>query len=161
MTPITIPQLDANIVDVTITEWRRHVGERVEKGGILAVLTTDKAAYEFESPGTGVLLAIVAPAKSIVPTGAVIGVIGEPGEEAAAALSARQSLAVAPAGLAAGEAGPVSAQPAKPRVRATPRARRLATEKGFDLAAIGAAVGVEIIDEAAVAAYEQQQGGKR
>jgi pyruvate/2-oxoglutarate dehydrogenase complex dihydrolipoamide acyltransferase (E2) component len=46
-------------------------------------------------------------------------------------------------------------------VRATPRARRLALEKGFDLAAITAAVGVEIVDEVAVATYEKQQGEKR
>ena len=139
MTPIIIPQLDANIVDVTITQWHKHVGDAVEKGEIIAVLTTDKAAYDFESPASGLLLSIGAPTKSIVPTGSVIGTIGEAGEKVEAGT------------------GRCACPPAQPRIRATPRARRLAAEKGFDLAAIGVAVGVEIVDESAVAAYEQMK----
>jgi pyruvate/2-oxoglutarate dehydrogenase complex dihydrolipoamide acyltransferase (E2) component len=46
-------------------------------------------------------------------------------------------------------------------VRATPRARRLAQEKGFDLVAIQAALGLEIVDEAAIAAYELTTGEQK
>jgi pyruvate dehydrogenase E2 component (dihydrolipoamide acetyltransferase) len=153
MTPIIIPQLDANIVDVTITQWHKQVGDAVVKGEIIAVLTTDKAAYEFESPASGVLLAIVAPLKSIVPTGSVIGAIGEAGEQLEAeACGASSVLQGQP------DVRTCASLPAQPRIRATPRARRLAAEKGFDLAAICAAVGVKIVDEAAVAAYEQKKG---
>jgi pyruvate dehydrogenase E2 component (dihydrolipoamide acetyltransferase) len=161
MTAIIIPQLDANIVDVTITQWRKQVGDVVAKGEILAVLTTDKAAYDFEAPAAGTLLSIVAPTKSIVPTGSVIGVIGEPGE-------ATEATACAGATMTQGEqdartvgTGRCASPSAQPRIRATPRARRLATEKGFDLAAICAAVGVEIVDEAAIADYEQKKGEKK
>lgn len=158
MTPIIIPQLDANVVDVTITQWHKQVGDVVVKGEIIAVLTTDKAAYDFESPASGILLAIAAPLKSIVPTGSVIGAIGDAGEKVEA------WAAVSPTGTQGEQAvgtegtGRSSCPPAQPRIRATPRARRLATEKGFDLVAICAAVGVEIVDEAAVAAYEQKKG---
>jgi pyruvate/2-oxoglutarate dehydrogenase complex dihydrolipoamide acyltransferase (E2) component len=156
MTSITIPQLDANIVDVTITQWNMTVGDTVAKGDCVAVLTTDKASYELEAPVAGTLLAILAPVKSIVPTGSVIGLIGMPGEMVDPVLSAMTQ-------------GQKDARPEEgrgtrvmiPRVRATPRARRLALEKGFDLAAITAAVGVEIVDEVAVATYEKQQGEKR
>lgn len=158
MTPITIPQLDANIVDVTITLWHKQVGDAVEKGEIIAVLTTDKAAYDFEAPAAGVLLAVFAPTKSIVPTGAVIGAIGEPGETVADMASPASQDQQEPR---AGDLGRAASTPVQPRIRATPRARRLATEKGFDLAAIGAAMGVEIVDEAAVAAYEQNRGGNK
>lgn len=162
MTPIIIPQLDANVVDVTITQWHKQVGDAVVKGEIIAVLTTDKAAYDFESPASGILLSIAAPLKSIVPTGSVIGAIGEAGEKVVETCAS-----VSPTG-AQGEqtvrtegAGRYGCPPAQPRIRATPRARRLAAEKGFDLTAICAAVGVEIVDEAAVAAYEQNKGGKK
>ncbi|MEI6645863.1 MAG: biotin/lipoyl-containing protein [bacterium] len=155
MTPIIIPQLDANVVDVTITQWHKQVGDTVGKGEIIAVLTTDKAAYEFESPDSGILLAIFAPTKSIVPTGSVMGAIGEQGEDV------RASLCTCPS-VTQGQQDTrrtVDAAAAKTyRVRATPRARKRASEKGFDLAAICEAEGVEIVDEAAIAAYEQKKG---
>ncbi len=161
MTPIIIPQLDANIVDVTITQWHKQVGDVVAKGEILAVLTTDKAAYDFEAPAAGTLLAIAAPTKSIVPTGSVIGAIGEAGEQVEASAFAGPSVTQGQQDARTIGTGRCACPPAQPRIRATPRARRLATEKGFDLAAICAAVGVEIVDEAAIAAYEQKKGDKK
>lgn len=152
MTPIIIPQLDANVVDVTITHWHKQVGDAVVKGEIIAVLTTDKAAYDFESPASGILLAIAAPTKSIVPTGSVVGAIGEAGEKVEAGACASSSVTRTEG------TGRCACPPDQPRIRATPRARRLAAEKGFDLAAICAAEGVEIVDEAAIAAYEQKKG---
>lgn len=152
MTPIIIPQLDANVVDVTITQWHKLVGDAVVKGEIIAVLTTDKAAYEFESPGSGILLAISAPTKSIVPTGSVVGAIGEVGEKVEVEACASSAVTLTEG------TGRYACPPDQPRIRATPRARRLAAEKGFDLATICAAEGVEIVDEAAIVAHEQKQG---
>ena len=136
MTPIIIPQLDANVVDVTITQWRKQVGDAVGKGEIIAVLTTDKAAYEFESPAAGILLAIVAPLKSMVPTGSVIGAIGKAGEQVEAGICAFPTKTQGLQDARAEGPGRFASPPVQPRIRATPRARRLATEKGFDLAAI-------------------------
>ena len=151
MTTITIPQLDANLVDVTVTRWRKQVGDAVAAGEIVADLTTDKAAYELEAPASGTLLAIAAAEKSIVPAGAAIGFIGEPCEAAAAVAQG----AGAPPDAQEGRGGAAAADAAAraPRVRATPRARRLAQERGLDLAAIQAATGAEIIDEAVLAPY--------
>ncbi|MCL1920590.1 MAG: E3 binding domain-containing protein [Kiritimatiellaeota bacterium] len=149
MTKIIIPQLDANLVDVTITRWRKQVGDAIAAGEIVADLTTDKAAYELESPASGTLLAVIAAEKSIVLAGSAIGVIGEPGEEVE-----REGGAGNPAREDSGrqECLP-SLAPRAPRVRATPRARRLAQEKGLDLAAIQAETGAEIIDETVLAPY--------
>jgi pyruvate/2-oxoglutarate dehydrogenase complex dihydrolipoamide acyltransferase (E2) component len=158
MTSITIPQLDANIVDVTITSWHNKVGDLLVKGECVAVLTTDKASYELEAPAAGTLLAILAPVKSIVPTGSVIGLIGQPGEKVETALPEMMH-GQKDARTAGGVREAVRA--ASPRVRATPRARRLAQEKGFDLVAIQAALGVEIVDEAAIAAYELTTGEQK
>ena len=151
MTTIIIPQLDANLVDVTITRWRKQAGDVVAAGEIVADLTTDKAAYELESPASGTLLAIAAAEKSIVLAGSTIGIIGEPGEEAGLADTGAAEAPAAQGGT--GEAGATASAPRAPRVRATPRARRLAQEKGLDLAVIQAETGAEIIDETVLAPY--------
>ena len=80
MTHITIPQLDANLVDVTVTRWHKKTGDTVKAGEGIAELTTDKAVYELEAPADGTLLAIYAAEKSVVPTGFTVGLIGAPGE---------------------------------------------------------------------------------
>ncbi len=151
MTHIIIPQLDANVVDVTITRWRKKPGDTVKAGEGIAELTTDKAVYELESPADGTLLAIYAAEKSVVPTGFTAGVIGQPGEidDGAAAVNEAQMAAYR------GGADPAGAAPRDrgTRVRATPRARSLAQEKGLDLAKIQAETGAEIIDETVLAPY--------
>ena len=150
MTRIIIPQLDANLVDVTVSRWRKNIGEPVSAGETVAELTTDKAVYELESPASGLLLAIYAQPKSIVPTGYIVGLVGAEGEEDPEAAAAN-------AALVAAYRGPVeTAEPAReraPRVRATPRARRLAQEQGIDLARVQAETGATIVDETVLAPY--------
>ena len=80
MTRFTVPLLDANLVDVTVTAWRHAPGDPVEKGELVAEVTTDKAVFDLECPCDGTLLEIFAPVKSIVPVGTVIALVGEPGE---------------------------------------------------------------------------------
>jgi len=153
MTRIIIPQLDANLIDVTITRWRKQVGDSVTAGESIAELTTDKAVYELEAPAAGTLLFIYAAEKSVVPTGFAVGLIGNPGEsdpEAEAANAARLA-AFRGTPVAAKEHAAVKEHAA--RVRATPRARRLAQEKGLDLAQIQAETGAELIDEKVLDAY--------
>lgn len=151
MTRITIPQLDANLVDVTVTRWRKNIGDTVTAGESLAELTTDKAVYELEAPADGTLLAIYAVEKSVVPTGFTVGLIGAPGETDTDAEAANEAQLAAYRGAAAPSAAP--ARDRGTRVRATPRARRLAQEKGLDLTAIQAETGAEVIDEAVLAPY--------
>lgn len=152
MTRITIPQLDANLVDVTVTRWRKNIGDTVKAGESIAELTTDKAVYELEAPADGALLAIYAAEKSVVPTGFTVGLVGAPGETDPDAEAANEALMAAYRG---GTSAP-AATPARDRgtrVRATPKARRLAQEKGLDLANIQAETGAEVIDEAVLAPY--------
>jgi pyruvate/2-oxoglutarate dehydrogenase complex dihydrolipoamide acyltransferase (E2) component len=151
MTRITIPQLDANLVDVTITRWHKKPGETVTAGEGIAELTTDKAVYELEAPASGTLLAVYATEKSVVPTGFTAGLIGEPGEIDAGAESVNEAQMAAYRGGDAPGAAP--ARDRGTRVRATPRARRLAQEKGLDLAKIQAETGAEVIDETVLAPY--------
>lgn len=156
MTSVVIPRFDANMLDVTIVSWRRQVGERVAAGEVLAELSTDKAMLQLEAPAAGTLLAVWVAAKSIVPVGYAVAAIGEAGEAAKEPLSNQELMARyrKEAGLEVASATPVSPAASRPvRIRATPRARRLAAEQGLDLAAIQAATGVAVVDEAAIGAY--------
>ena len=150
MTRITIPQLDANLVDVTLTRWRKAIGDAVAAGDTLAELTTDKAVYELESPAAGTLIAIYAADKSVVPTGFIVGLIGATGENDPDAEAENADLMTAYRGPAA---APAPSRDRGARVRATPRARRLAQDNGIDLAKVQAETGAEVIDETVLAPY--------
>jgi pyruvate/2-oxoglutarate dehydrogenase complex dihydrolipoamide acyltransferase (E2) component len=150
MTRIIIPQLDANIVDVTVSRWRKTIGEPVSAGETVVELTTDKAVYELEAPASGVLLAVYAQPKSIVPAGYIVGLVGSAGETDDAAAAANEELMLAYRGPAE---APAAVRERAPRVRATPRARRLAQEQGIDLAKVQAETGAAVVDETVLAPY--------
>jgi pyruvate dehydrogenase E2 component (dihydrolipoamide acetyltransferase) len=170
ITRLTVPHLDANILDVTITAWRKAPGETVRQGEIVAELTTDKATFDLEAMGSGTLLAILAAPKSVIPSGYILALLGEPGETDDSAVAQNQALMEkyraaagnppsAPSGpTPAITTPPPATPPATPpppatRIRATPRARRLAQEHGLDLARIQAETGAEVVDEAVLQPY--------
>lgn len=170
MTRLVVPFLDANIVDVTVTAWLKQPGDTVQAGERLAELTTDKAAFDLESPESGTLLAIHAQTKSVVPIAFILALIGAPGDSDPGIPAANEAIlnayrarvATAPARADAhpasrGPAAPPAATPTAPapadaggRTRATPKARRLAQAHGLDLADIQRRSGVELITEAVV-----------
>ena len=169
MTRITVPFLDANIVDVTVVKWRKAIGDAVSAGEVAVEISTDKAAFEIEAPASGILLAVFAPEKSIVPVKFVLGLIGAAGEEDSAAPTENAALmaayraslaapAVAPKAAIAGTpaaSGASSAAAASPTLRATPKARRYAQAKGIDLAEVARATGASMITEAILMQYEE------
>ena len=169
MTRITVPFLDANIVDVTVVKWRKAIGDAVAAGEVAVEISTDKAAFEIEAPASGTLLAVFAPEKSIVPIKFVLGLIGAAGDEdptatadnAALMAAYRASLAApaapaAKAAIASTPATPSATSPAtSPALRATPKARRYAQSKGIDLAEVARATGASMITEAIIMQYEE------
>ena len=168
MTRFTVPLLDANLVDVTVTRWMRNPGDRVEKGELVAEVTTDKAAFELECPADGTLLEVYAPLKSIVPVGYVLALVGEPGEsdpeiaahnKALLEKAARENgvASAKPAGTPA-QKSTVAAAPTASTIRATPKARRIARENGVDLAEVAAATGATIVTEAVLSEYLSGKG---
>ncbi|MBP5510549.1 MAG: E3 binding domain-containing protein [Kiritimatiellae bacterium] len=156
MTYIKIPQLDANILDVTVTKWRKQAGDSVTKGECVAELTTDKAVFELEAPEAGILLAVYAQEKSVVPVGYAVAAVGAAGEAAPEPPAGNETLLAAYRGGTTSAAAAVPAAPREVRVRATPRARRIAAEKGLDLAEIQKATGVSVVDEAAISIFLAQ-----
>ncbi|MFJ7982641.1 2-oxoglutarate dehydrogenase complex dihydrolipoyllysine-residue succinyltransferase [Lysinibacillus xylanilyticus] len=139
MAEIKVPELAESITEGSIAQWVKKVGDRVEKGEFIVELETDKVNAEIISEEAGVLTQILAEEGDTVLVGQVIAVV-EAGEGAAPAPAAPVEAAPAPAAPQAAPA-PVAAAPVVEettgdRVIASPAARRLAREKGIDLAAV-------------------------
>tara|TARA_B100001179_G_scaffold12624_1_gene8208 strand:- start:3252 stop:4601 length:1350 start_codon:yes stop_codon:yes gene_type:complete len=128
-----------------VVRWLKKEGEEVTRGEVIAEIETDKATVEYEAYTGGVMAKIVAEEGIAIPVGGLIAVMTAPGEaipediltDAAIDLAA-DSPAPAASAVQALE-GPISAAVAPAdteEVRASPLARRLAKERGFDLATI-------------------------
>jgi pyruvate dehydrogenase E2 component (dihydrolipoamide acetyltransferase) len=81
-TEITMPKLSDTMEEGTLISWRKSVGERVERGDIIAEVETDKANMELEAFVSGVLLEVRVMAGDRVPVGTVIALVGAVGEKA-------------------------------------------------------------------------------
>ena len=133
---ITLPKLGETVETSTIEKWLKKEGDAVAVGDILCEITTDKATLEVESYHRGTLLKIVAPTGKELPVGALIAILGGPGEkipdEVLAEAAAAAPAAKAATAAAQAPAGPMPAaeRPAGGPVTASPRARRLARELG-------------------------------
>ena len=138
---ILMPALSPTMEEGTLAKWLVKEGDVVESGQILAEIETDKATMEFEAVDEGTIGKIlVAEGTAGVKVNTAIAVLLEDGE-AAGAVPAAAKLVVAdapPVVPAAPAQAPVAA-PAKSaggRVFASPLARRIAAEKGLDLAGV-------------------------
>jgi len=142
-TEIKLPRLGQGMESGTIVKWLKSEGEAVEKGEPLYELDTDKVTQEVEADASGVLLKI-AVAEGEVEVGKTIAVIGEQGEEVKASENGaqqQQQQAEKPAEPAKTDAPEgQSPRPAPSRdggrIKASPLARRIARERGVELAQI-------------------------
>ncbi len=133
---IKVPELAESITEGSIAQWVKKVGDRVEKGEFIVELETDKVNAEIISEEAGVLTQILAEEGDTVLVGQVIAVV-EAGEGAAPAPTTAAATPAAPqAAPAPVAAAPVVEETSGERVIASPAARKLAREKGIDLAAV-------------------------
>lgn len=136
---VLMPKLGLTMTEGTIEEWKYKEGDSVKKGDILFSVATDKLTNDVEAEVDGVLLKILLPEGETAPCKAVIAYIGEAGEVIAAGnASAESTAAQAPASSAAAvpaKTPAVTRDPGAP-VLASPAAKKLAKEKGVDLALV-------------------------
>lgn len=137
---VIMPKLGQTMEEGIIERWIKKEGDNIEKGDILLEITTDKATLEVESYAQGVLRKILAQEGETVPVTQVIALIGEldedlPEIEVEVEGGKKEPAAVSPKaeGLAPEKGRPVVAEG---RVKASPLARKLAQEKGLDLAQV-------------------------
>jgi len=147
---IKMPALSPTMEQGTLAKWLVKEGDTVSAGDILAEIETDKTTMEFEAVDEGTILSIAIPEGSEdVKVGTVIATLGEEGEEAAAPApkakekpapketkaEAQSEPAPAPTPAPASKAAAAPAQKGD-RIVASPLARRIAEQKGVDLAAV-------------------------
>ena len=143
-TEIKLPRLGQGMESGTIVKWLKSEGDDVKKGEPLYELDTDKVTQEVEADASGVLLKI-AVEEGEVEVGKTIAVIGEQGEEVS--ISENGAKAPEPAQAAApstdvssghdrGLTPDVSRKDDGGRIKASPLARRIARERGIDIAQI-------------------------
>lgn len=139
-----MPNLGHTMEEGKVSEWLVRVGDSVRKGDVIAVVESDKASFDVESPADGVLIAIEAANGSVLPVGATMGIVGVAGEviESQPAAPAPPKVSVPPAvetSLATTDAqAPPMPAPRAGRAKVSPAARALAQELGVDPSAIPA-----------------------
>jgi pyruvate dehydrogenase E2 component (dihydrolipoamide acetyltransferase) len=140
-----MPKLTDTMEEGVVVKWKKREGDQVGAGDVLAEIETDKAVMDLEAFASGTLKRILAAEGETVKAGSLIAVIAEPDEDIESVLKGtmhevhdKPSAAAAPAPPQAG------AQPAKqaaagepePHPKASPRARKLAAERGIDLSSL-------------------------
>jgi pyruvate dehydrogenase E2 component (dihydrolipoamide acetyltransferase) len=133
-----MPSLGADMEAGTLVEWLVKPGDRVKHGDIIAVVETQKGAIEIESFQSGTLEKFLVDIGTKVPVGTPLALIraegeAKPAEAKPAAAPAPPPKAPAPA---AAPARPSAAPVAAPALRVSPAARRLAEQRGIDLATV-------------------------
>lgn len=158
-TSIVMPQLGYDMREGTVVRWIKQEGDEVVANEVIAEIETDKAVVEFKPTTGGVLRRIVAGEGEAVPVGELIAVIGDADEALPDDLAG--SAAAAPSAAPVPEAIPATTPAAAPavapsgEVRASPIARRLARERGVDLAAIsGSGPGGRVVESDVLAAAD-------
>ena len=152
---VTLPRLGQGMESGTIVRWLKSEGEKVEKGDPLYELDTEKVTQEVEADSSGVLLKILAGEGEEIEVGKAIAVIGEEGEEVTEAKAEAEEPTEVTEEEPAEEGEPAPEReeerergrgtapegPTEPeqrdnggRVKASPLARRIAKERGIDLA---------------------------
>ena len=162
---VILPRLGQGMEAGTIVRWLVAEGDQVKKGQPLFELDTDKVTQEVEAEASGVLLKIVVP-EGEVPVGTAIAYVGEAGESVPEGTGTQPVEEAAPreqvpvptesAPAAAPEPATVAAAGNGGRVKASPLARRIARERGIDLASLSGTgpegrIVAEDVERAAVA----------
>ncbi len=134
---LVMPRLSDTMERGTIARWIKHEGDAFTNGDVLAEIETDKALMELSAYDDGVILKILVPDGGEAELGAPIAITGAAGETVPAEMLQAAPVAVVAAPEATSEqpaavpdAAPVAATT---EVRASPIARKLASENGIDL----------------------------
>jgi len=163
---ITMPKMSDTMEEGVISSWLVKVGDDVASGDILAEVETDKATMELENYEDGKVLYIAADAGSAVPVDGVIAIIGEEGADYKKLLEAQKAKSKsngasqekpkteekkeAPAKAPEPKAEQKQEKKAQEtpvttsatttaeggRIKASPLAKKLAEEKGYDISQI-------------------------
>ena len=143
---VLMPALSPTMEKGKLAKWLKKEGDQVKSGDVLAEIETDKATMEVEAVDEGTVgkLLIAAGTEDVLVNTPIAVILGE-GEkmgDAPAAPAAPKPAAAAPAAPAPAAtpapapSAPAASKPEGARVFASPLARRVAKQKGIDIAAL-------------------------
>lgn len=153
---VRMPKMSDTMTEGVVAKWHKKVGDQIKSGDLVAEIETDKATMEFESYQSGTLLYIGIQEGKAAPVDSVLAILGKPGEDFSKLLDeenkkteiAKKDVAEEEAVVekkevkvaVKSESAPKITAPAMPvsstngdRVKASPLAKKLASEKGIDL----------------------------
>ena len=155
-TVLRMPKMSDTMTEGTIAQWLKKEGDDIKSGDILAEVETDKATMELESYDDGILLYIGPKDGESVAVDGVLAIVGEKGADFNALLKAEALNSNGAADTPAAQSDTSTSQPATPaasttvqdaavaapvtgsdgRVKASPLAKKMAVELGYDLSQI-------------------------
>src|SRR5262245_23680885 len=160
-TKVLMEALSPTMEEGRVVNWLKHEGDAVNAGDILAEVETDKAVMELQARGAGVLRKVIAAEGATVPVGKLVAVIAGADEDvsgliegaaaappptkrddgkakpaAPASAAPAPTPAPAPAPTASGKTPELPSADQGGRVKASPLARKMAEEKGLNLAQV-------------------------
>jgi pyruvate dehydrogenase E2 component (dihydrolipoamide acetyltransferase) len=142
---VVMPALEMAQETGKLLAWLKKEGDAIRKGEPLLEIETDKAVFELEAPGDGVLAGVTSNAGDVVPVGRTIAWIVAPGEQPPV-----ESEPAAPS------ARTVTETPSTGGARISPKARRMAEERGVDITKVrGTGPGGTITSDDILAAATQ------
>ncbi|QDK81424.1 pyruvate dehydrogenase complex dihydrolipoamide acetyltransferase [Spirosoma sp. KCTC 42546] len=153
---IRMPKMSDTMTEGTIVAWHKKEGDTVKSGDVLAEVETDKATMDLEAYEEGTLLYVGVKEGASVAVDDIIAVVGEKGANFKVLLDGGngQQAATSEGGSATAEQNPQADVPASAdtdlsyaggagdvsesngRVKASPLAKRIAEEKGINLAQV-------------------------
>jgi pyruvate dehydrogenase E2 component (dihydrolipoamide acetyltransferase) len=146
---IKMPKLSDTMTEGVVAKWHKKIGDQVKEGDLIAEIETDKATMEFESFYNGILLHIGVEEGKGAPVDTILAIVGTKGEDISSLIaqtSAAEATKLEPPKQS--EAKQESVSETKPvsvptsanasvnsdgRLKASPLAKAIATEKGIDL----------------------------
>ncbi|MDX8553846.1 pyruvate dehydrogenase complex dihydrolipoamide acetyltransferase [Tenacibaculum sp. 1B UA] len=147
---VTMPRLSDTMTEGTVASWLKKVGDNVEEGDILAEIETDKATMEFESFNEGTLLHIGVQEGESAPVDSLLAIIGEAGTDVSSLVEAHKAGTLNNDSSEKQEEAPKAVEENKTetvatpvattsnnkggRIFASPLAKKIAKDKGINLA---------------------------
>ncbi|MBN2863643.1 MAG: 2-oxo acid dehydrogenase subunit E2 [Bacteroidales bacterium] len=140
--PVIMPKQGQSVETCIITRWFKNTGDRVSAGDILFSYETDKAAFDMESPGDGILLEVFFSEGDEVPVLMNVAVIGEKGESTESfnplkelkrvITSTSQTEKIAETSTDSEQGSEKIIPVTDPRIRISPRARHIAEDSNLN-----------------------------
>lgn len=142
---VTMPRLSDTMTDGTVATWLKQVGDKISEGDILAEIETDKATMEFESFNEGTLLYVGVKDGETAPVDSLLAILGPAGTDVSSIAAGYKTGGVktetpkevkTESNKVEVSNNPIPVSNDGGRILASPLAKKIAEDKGINLAQV-------------------------